>query len=188
MGYKKDIVATLPATGKPRQKTSRWPTRKREGEVAEAAFLSKAASLGFGVAKPWGDSDPFDFILHSGPRCWRVQVKSVQRKYRGRYLVRALYSKSRYSKDEIDFLVAYVVPENAWYIVPVDDVSRLCGLWFNPNPGSRSYFERYREAWCQMACPRDGPCKEEIIVHRHCAPGNRQDCPFALAQPGKTAD
>jgi len=31
-------------------------TRKRRGEVAEAAFLAKAASLGFGVAKPWGDS------------------------------------------------------------------------------------------------------------------------------------
>jgi len=28
-------------------------TRKRRGEIAEAAFLAKASSLGFGVAKPW---------------------------------------------------------------------------------------------------------------------------------------
>jgi hypothetical protein len=32
---------------------------KRRGEVAEAAFLHKAASLGFSVSKPWGES-PFD--------------------------------------------------------------------------------------------------------------------------------
>jgi len=33
------------------------------GELAELAFMSKAASLGFGVAKPYGDSGRFDFIL-----------------------------------------------------------------------------------------------------------------------------
>ena len=41
-------------------------TRKRRGEIAEAAFLAKAASLGFGVAKPWGDSERYDFIIDSG--------------------------------------------------------------------------------------------------------------------------
>src|SRR5438445_10757609 len=35
------------------------------GEPSEAAFLLKAASLGFGVAKPWGDSERYDFILDS---------------------------------------------------------------------------------------------------------------------------
>jgi hypothetical protein len=51
-----------------------WP--KRRGEVSELAFFHKAASLGFGVAKPWGDSERYDFILDSGQRLWRVQVKS----------------------------------------------------------------------------------------------------------------
>ena len=41
-------------------------TGKRRGEMAEAAFVAKAVSLGFGVAKPWGDSDPFDFIVAGG--------------------------------------------------------------------------------------------------------------------------
>ena len=30
---------------------------KRRGELSELAFFYKAASLGFGVAKPWGDSE-----------------------------------------------------------------------------------------------------------------------------------
>ena len=39
---------------------------KRRGEIAELAFMQKAVSLGFGVAKPWGDSDRYDYILDAG--------------------------------------------------------------------------------------------------------------------------
>ncbi len=45
------------------------------GEMAEAKFLAKASELGFGVAKPWGDSDAYDFV-QTGGRLW-VQVKSA---------------------------------------------------------------------------------------------------------------
>jgi hypothetical protein len=41
-------------------------TKKRRGEMAEAAFLHKASKLGFGVSKPWGDSDPYDLIVGLG--------------------------------------------------------------------------------------------------------------------------
>jgi hypothetical protein len=54
-------------------------TRKRRGEAAESVFLAKAVSMGFGVAKPWGDSERYDFILDSGRPLWRVQVKSAYR-------------------------------------------------------------------------------------------------------------
>jgi PD-(D/E)XK endonuclease len=49
---------------------------KRRGEIAELAFMQKAVSLGFGVAKPWGDSDRYDYILDAGRRFWRVQVEA----------------------------------------------------------------------------------------------------------------
>jgi hypothetical protein len=50
---------------------------KQKGELAELTFLQKAASLGFGVAKPYGDGERYDFILDSGERFWRVQVRST---------------------------------------------------------------------------------------------------------------
>jgi len=50
---------------------------KRCGERSEAAFLHKASELGFGVAKPWGDSERYDFILDNGRRLLRVQVKAT---------------------------------------------------------------------------------------------------------------
>ncbi len=66
-------------------------TRKRRGEAAEAAFLAKASGLGFGVAKPWGDSERYDFLLDSGHGdFWRVQVKSTQRYAESRYRVKAV--------------------------------------------------------------------------------------------------
>ena len=45
----------------------RGPRGKRaRGDLVELAFLHKAASLGFGVAKPYGDTEHYDFILDSG--------------------------------------------------------------------------------------------------------------------------
>jgi PD-(D/E)XK endonuclease len=38
-------------------------TTKRRGELAELAFTLKAANLGFGVARPYGDSERYDVIL-----------------------------------------------------------------------------------------------------------------------------
>jgi len=93
-------------------------TRKRRGEMAEAAFVAKAVSLGFGVAKPWGDSDPFDFIVQAGGRLSKVQVKSAHCVGEdGTYSIRAHgHDMKAYRADQIDVLVAYVVPENVWYV------------------------------------------------------------------------
>jgi hypothetical protein len=62
---------------------------KKKGEAAELAFMLKAVSLGFGVAKPWGDSERYDFILDTGTRLWRVQVKSTSALQSGAYCVNA---------------------------------------------------------------------------------------------------
>ena len=136
-------------------------TRKRRGEAAEAAFLAKASSLGFGVAKPWGDSERYDFILDSGQDFWRVQVKSTQRYAESRYRVKASGWKATYTGDKIDFLVAYIIPENLWYVVPVAAFASRKGLRFYPHGGRNSQFEKYREAWCLMARPRPAAIKGE---------------------------
>src|SRR5947209_1751083 len=51
---------------------------KRAGEISEAAFVLRAHSLGFLVAKPWGDSEKYDFVLDAGSKLWRVQLKSTE--------------------------------------------------------------------------------------------------------------
>ncbi len=146
-------------------------TSKARGEAAEAAFLAKVTSLGFGVSKTWGDSERYDFILDSGKRLWRVQVKSSRHSDGSRYIVK-LKGAAAYTAEEIDFIVAYIIPENLWYVIPIS-VAALRGQMY-VSPGGTRHFrhEKYREAWCQMACPRDEVSPTRLLLKR------QQDYPF----------
>jgi hypothetical protein len=142
-------------------------TPKQQGELGELAFLHKAADLGFGVAKPYGDSAGYDFILDSGERFWRVQVKSIYKTSRHGYQAKAQRcDHSPYTAEQIDFLVAYVVPRDIWYVIPVDCISVSTSLGFYPSGCRRNSgrYEAYREAWHLMAPGADLP--EARILRR----------------------
>ncbi len=124
-------------------------SRKWMGEVAESAFLHKAMDLGLAVAKPWGDSSRYDFVVDSGERLLRVQVKSTRCLCEERYAVAAHGGDptAGYTAEEIDFLVAWVVPEDAWYVIPVEAFTPHKHLWLYPRGEHAGQYERYREAW-----------------------------------------
>ena len=125
---------------------------KRRGEFAELVFQLAAILRGFKVSKPHGDSDRYDFILDTGTRLWRVQVKSTSNFHEGLYHVnsgRRLNQRAvPYKENQIDFLVVYVVPEETWYIIPVADLEHRVSLLLypknNPKPG---LYGKFREAW-----------------------------------------
>jgi PD-(D/E)XK nuclease superfamily protein len=128
---------------------------KKRGELAEMAFVYKAASLGFGVARPYGDSDRFDFLVFSDKRIWRVQVKSSSAMQYGAYLVNAQRNANGraipYTPDEIDFLVAHIVPEGGWFVIPVTAFTPRRSIRVYPKGDERTgRYEQYREAWCLM--------------------------------------
>jgi hypothetical protein len=134
-------------------------TRKRLGELAELAFMHKAASLGFGVAKPYGDSDRFDFIVNWDGRLCRVQVKSTRTAHRRGYEIAAhgcWGGFDIYTKDEIDLIAAYVVPEDTWYVIPIEATRGRKRLCLHPNVPRRDCYkyEKYREAWWLMKSNR----------------------------------
>jgi len=125
---------------------------KHRGELAELAFMRKAAALGFAVAKPWGDCDRYDVIVRIGKIFWRVQIKSVwaKRPTRTHYRLKTTGSSNiPYSADEIDFLVTYIFPDDTWYVFPVALVENRKVICITPG-GKRSPFEPYREAWKLM--------------------------------------
>ena len=128
---------------------------KKRGELAEMAFIYKAESLGFEVAKPYGESNRYDFVVRSAQQFQRVQVKSSSHSGWGGYLVhveRVRHGhKVAYTADEIDFLVVYVVPEDTWFVIPVRAFTprRIIHVYPLGAPdGGR--FEKYREAWWLM--------------------------------------
>ena len=125
---------------------------KHRGELAELAFMRKAATLGFAVAKPWGDCDRYDVIVRTGKIFWRVQIKSVLAKSpaRSHYRVKTTgNNRHPYSADEIDFLVAYIFPEDTWYVFPVAMVENRKCVCIKPG-SKRSPYDQYREAWRLM--------------------------------------
>jgi hypothetical protein len=147
--------ATPTATSADRSVRATCPqvTQKRLGERAEAAFLAKVAGLGFGVAKPWGDSDRYDFIVDAGGRLWRVQVKSAHRVGAdGGYSLRLFgHSVGAYREDEIDVLICYLAPEDAWYVFPPEVFrGRRSVKLFGGSVRRRSKFEAYREGWAVL--------------------------------------
>jgi PD-(D/E)XK endonuclease len=128
---------------------------KRKGLIAELIFVVKAASMGFAVSKPYGDCEPYDVIIEDNGRVFRIQVKSVFTTSRWGYSVcvtRKRHQKSgvAYSPHEIDFIAAYVVAHDTWYIIPVAEVANLTNIRLYPEGAKRSdgaHFEKYREAW-----------------------------------------
>jgi hypothetical protein len=126
--------------------------QKRRGEIAEAMFLAKAATKGYGLATPWGDSLKYDMVVDTGGKLSRVQVKSAHRvsaSKGGGYHVRACsHNRRSYRAEDIDVLVAYVMPLDAWYIFPPKAFVRMKSMRLFPIPGKKkSKFEEYREAW-----------------------------------------
>lgn len=144
-------------------------TTKRRGELSELAFVYKAASLGFHVAKPYGDSERYDFILDAGHRLWRVQVKSTTTLLNGLYRInshrRTNHGAVPYHPDEVDFLIAHVIPEDAWFILPIALIEHRTSVLLPPRRGRariappsnshrRHHFASYREAWHLLREPQ----------------------------------
>jgi hypothetical protein len=138
---------------------------KITGERSEANFLNRAASLGFGVAKPWGDSLRYDFVLDNGERLWRVQVKCTECLRAQAYETRATYTTGKgravYTRADIDFIAAHIVPLDIWYILPVEVCEPAPMLRFYPHREAKKMrLEQYREAWHQLQSQgkkTDGP-------------------------------
>ncbi len=178
-----------PAGYNPSAAMHRELVTKRRGELAELTFSLKAYHLGFGVSKPYGDSERYDVILDArsltarrrkikdaglscaasrtvkcrrkppatiprfpSPPLWRVQVKCTTHLVEGFYHLAAhRHASGRavpYLPGEIDFLAAYVLPEDTWYIIPLGAFVGRTSLLFrrrdDPRPG---LYDAYREAW-----------------------------------------
>ena len=130
-------------------------TFKERGEWVELVFMARAVRNGFRVSKPWGDSAAFDVGVESGERILRVQVKSTDCRVGCGYLCgfKPNHNSDPYTAKEVDLFAAYVVPEDAWYVIPVRVVLKRKSFNLSLCPvetrkyGKRYKYERYREAW-----------------------------------------
>src|SRR5438093_10064479 len=92
---------------------------KRAGEISEAAFVLRAHSLGFLVAKPWADSEKYDFVLDAGSKLWRGALKTTEVVHARGYQIQTIYSvygeaKAGYTAEGVDVGVVDIPPWDVW--------------------------------------------------------------------------
>ncbi|MGB8113934.1 MAG: group I intron-associated PD-(D/E)XK endonuclease [Candidatus Sulfotelmatobacter sp.] len=129
-------------------------TRKQLGELAEMMFMVRASIRGLVVAKPYGETQRYDFLVDSGKRTWRVQVKSSSCTRCRAFTVNAYWKTTRkhlpYLPSQVDFLAIAILGTESWYLIPIRALAGRLMVRVYPfggdSRGSRR-FEKYRDAW-----------------------------------------
>ena len=120
---------------------------KLRGEWAELRFMARAAEHGLCVTKPWGDNAQYDFAVEFAGGFARIQVKSTacQVGYQG-FTCCVRRSNGIYVGDPFDFVVALVIPEDVWYVIPAVKILGKCNVTLYPGREGTKYAP-YSEAW-----------------------------------------
>ncbi|MGA2746536.1 MAG: group I intron-associated PD-(D/E)XK endonuclease [Candidatus Sulfotelmatobacter sp.] len=149
------------------KRLQKFRTFKERGEWIELEFMAAAASRGYHVLKPWGDSLAYDVAIDHGGSLTRVQVKSGAVRNGGGYICRFLRGhKEPYTLEEVDVFAAYVVPVATWYLIPAAVILRpspKSGLTLYPFSAlkkDRCGYEHYREAWGLL-----GKSRSDLSLH-----------------------
>ena len=130
---------------------------KARGEWVESVFMARAGERGLAVSKPWGESRSYDFVIGHPGRFVSVQVKSTVCRSGGGYecCLRGRGNKA-YARGSFDFVAAYVVKKDAWYIIPAEKVlGRETVCLFSKSKFAR--YEEYREAWDLLRMAVESP-------------------------------
>jgi len=129
--------------------------KKLRGEWAEMVFMTRATELGIPVSKPWGDSGSYDLVVGRPGRFVAVQVKSTTSALEPGWVCKLRPRTGPYPPGSFDFLAAYVVFEDAWYIIPEEEVRGMDNITLHTGSNWARY-EEYREAWYLLGdCSKD---------------------------------
>lgn len=136
-----------------KKQTAIIPDKKSRGEWAEMRFLVAAAEHGLQVSKPWGEMSHYDFVTGHEGRLVRVQVKSTLYKVKDSkhaYSCAVRGGHRPYVGNVFDFVAAYVIPEDTWYIIPLSKIYGRGDVTLYPcvtQITDKMKYEKYKEAW-----------------------------------------
>jgi len=151
---------------------------KKRGEWVELKFMAEAAERNVPSSKPYGESENFDVVIGRPGKFVGVQVKSTSARQRNGYscdlTTRRIHRA--YAVGAFDFLAAYVIPDNAWYIIPAHVIHGKGSILLYPNsPNSlNTKYEQYREAW-NLLQEAVGVKEELSLPVKESVPPNRME-------------
>lgn len=142
---------------------------KTRGEWTELVFMQRAIEHGLRFGKPWGEPKGYDFAVERGGKFVSVQVKSTMcEKPEGGYSCCLKDSKGKYRGNPFEFLAAYVIPDDTWFIIPGRKVRGLTNVSLYPH-SQRAKYTPYKEAWHLLRADNSGridimACADEEYV------------------------
>jgi len=120
---------------------------KLRGEWAELVFAARAVGLGLRFSRPWGESAGYDFAVEmEGGQFARVQVKSTMFREGTGYSCTLKDSRGPYKRNSFEFVAAYVIPEDVWFILPEKTVRGMWSIGLYPKLESAKH-RKFQEAW-----------------------------------------
>ena len=156
---------------------------KKRGEWAESVFVARAAGYGLEISKPFGDSGRFDCVVGGPGKFVAVQVKcTIARQPAAKgYICNLKSNNKKYRPGSFDFVAAYAILEDTWYIVPEKAIRGLGSICLC---STMPKYEQYREAWSLLKSPalgksakdgasgaaEDGEANEELVGELEEAP------------------
>ncbi len=135
---------------------------KKRGEWAESVFVARAAENGLEISKPIGESGRFDCVVGGPGKFVAVQVKCTianQHSAKG-YICNLKSNNKKYRSGSFNFLAAYAILEDTWYIVPekaIRGMGAICLCSTMPK------YEQYREAWQLLREAAGGETPEGVV-------------------------
>ena len=124
---------------------------KNQGDNAELRFMLLNHELGYVISKPFGDNAKYDLIVDTGSDLERIQVKSTRRKEISSgmdcyncLVCSGVDSKQQYTEKDIDYIAIYVIPENAWYKIPIKEIKGKTVKLYPHRTSQRNTYEKYR--------------------------------------------
>ena len=110
-------------------------------------FAMRAIERGLMLARPWGESSGYDFVVDQRSRIVRVQVKStIFKEGKDGYSCTLKDSKGPYKRGSFEFVAAYVIPEDVWFILPEKKIRGMWSVGLYPKLETAKY-RAYQEAW-----------------------------------------
>lgn len=133
----------------------------KQGETAQAKFLYEAMLRGLVVVTPF-NTVGYDYVVENERAFNRLQIKSVSYQQRLKNSDNKTYrliigkgskTKVRYTKNDVDIIGCYVIPEDMWYFIPVEVIEAIyVSLYPHRELDKRANnscgkYEEYKDGW-----------------------------------------
>ena len=132
----------------------RFRSRKQQAEWTEQFLVLKLIEMELNPSRPLVGNLAWDIGAENPRRgtSKRLQVKSVTALDGAGAIVHCERNSDKprcYTRREIDLLVVYVIPFDAWYIIPVEEITAVRCFRLGPAKYRcrKARLEKYREAW-----------------------------------------